>query len=170
MCSSDLSISHPARALVARTRTRYPRGVPCIEPSSYKAPGFLMEGHVHTVFPTMLRCVRGVRYQRERLRLADGDFLDLDWSRAGSRKLVIVSHGLEGSSDRGYVLGMIRAFNRRGWDGLAWNFRGCSGEPNLNFRLYHSGASDDLEAVLQHALARHQYTHAALVEIGRAHV
>src|SRR5262245_25997766 len=97
----------------------------------------------------MFRRVQGVRYERQRLELADGDFLDLDWSRVGSTRVVVVSHGLEGNSARPYVLGMVRAFNRRGWDAVAWNFRACSGEPNRLLRLYHSGATEDLAAVVE---------------------
>ena len=84
----------------------------------------------------------------------DGDFLDLDWSRIGkTRQAVVVSHGLEGTSDATYVKGMVRAFNRRGWDAVAWNQRGCSGEPNRLLRLYHSGVSDDLLRVAKRVAA-----------------
>jgi predicted alpha/beta-fold hydrolase len=102
----------------------------------------------------------------QRIPTPDGDFLDLDWSEVGAGgagRLVILSHGLEGSSDRAYVRGMVRAFNRHGWDALAWNYRGCSGEPNRLFRSYHSGATEDLDAVLQHALTR---GHAAVGLVG----
>ncbi len=118
--------------------------MPVIE-SSYSAPWWLRNGHAHTVYAALRRRVPGVRYERERLELDDGDFLDLDWSRIGeTRQAVVVSHGLEGSSDATYVKGMVRAFNRRGWDAVAWNQRGCSGEPNRLLRMYHSGVSDDL--------------------------
>ncbi|HAM72819.1 MAG TPA: alpha/beta hydrolase, partial [Verrucomicrobiales bacterium] len=99
-------------------------------PSHYEAPWFLRNGHAHTVYPALRRKVREVDYVRERLELPDGDFLDLDWSRVGGSRTVVVSHGLEGSSQGGYVRGMVRAFNRRGWDAVAWNCRGGSGEPN----------------------------------------
>lgn len=79
----------------------------------------------------------------------DGDFLDLDWSRVGSNRVVIVAHGLEGSSQSVYVRGCVRALCRRNWDAVAWNFRGCSGEPNRLQRSYHSGASEDLAAVVE---------------------
>ncbi len=124
-------------------------------PSSYRAPWWLRNGHVHTVYASLRRRVRGIRYERERLELDDGDFLDLDWARvADARGVVVVSHGLEGSSAAAYVKGMARAFNRRGWDAVAWNQRGCSGEPNRLPRLYHSGVSDDLGRVAGHAAAK----------------
>ncbi len=103
----------------------------------------------------------GPAYERERIETPDGDFLDLDWARVGADRVVVISHGLEGSTDRAYVRGMARALNRHAWDALAWNLRGCSGEPNRLLRLYHSGATEDLDAVVQHAL-RH-YDHVALV-------
>ncbi|MBL9175370.1 MAG: alpha/beta fold hydrolase [Verrucomicrobiales bacterium] len=101
------------------------------------------------MWPTLFRRVRDVQYTRERLELPDGDFLDLDWSRVGSNRVVLVAHGLEGSSQAVYVRGLVRALNRRKWDALAWNLRGCSGEPNRLPRSYHSGASEDLAAVVQ---------------------
>ncbi len=124
--------------------------MPIVE-SSYSAPWWLRNGHLHTVYAALRRRVDGIRYVRERLELDDGDFLDLDWSRVGSqRQAVVVSHGLEGSSNAAYVKGMVRAFNLRGWDAVAWNQRGCSGEPNRLLRLYHSGVSDDLLRVAGH--------------------
>lgn len=122
--------------------------------STYEAPWFLRNGHAHTVYPAMRRRVPKVVYHRERLELEDEDFIDLDWSRCGGDKLVVVLHGLEGSSQGTYVKGMIRAFNRRGWDGVAMNFRGCSGEPNRLLRFYHSGVSDDLDRVMRVLVGR----------------
>jgi predicted alpha/beta-fold hydrolase len=61
------------------------------------------------------------------------------------------------------MLGMVRALNRRGWDALAWNLRGCSGEPNKLVRSYHSGATEDLETVVGHVLKRHRYRSLALI-------
>lgn len=130
--------------------------MPLIEASTYEPPGFLAGAHAQTVFPTVARCVRGVAYRRERLELADGDFVDIDWSTAAARRAVVISHGLEGDSSRVYVLGMARALNRRGWDVAAWNFRGCSGEPNRHLRLYHSGATEDLDQVVAHLSSRYE--------------
>jgi uncharacterized protein len=130
--------------------------------SSYKQPPFyLFNAHLETVVPSMFRKVSGI-YKRERIELGDGDFLDLDWMRNESDRLVIISHGLEGSSDRHYTKGMARYFFLRGWDALAWNCRSCSGEMNRLPRFYHHGATEDLEAVIHHARLK-KYKTIALV-------
>lgn len=137
--------------------------MPIISESNYVPPFGFSNGHIQSVFPTLFRKVQGVHYERERIWTADEDFLDLDWSRVGARRLVIITHGLEGDSERWYILGMARAVNRHGWDGLAWNMRGCSGQPNKKLRSYHSGASEDLHAVIQHAIKQQEYSSISLV-------
>ena len=125
--------------------------VPVMVNSEYKAPLLFRSGHVQTIYPTIFRKVDGVAYDRERIDTSDQDFLDLDWSRTGSDTLAVISHGLEGHSDRTYVKGMVRAVNQEGIDALAWNFRGCSGEPNRKLQFYHNGSIDDLHTVVTHA-------------------
>src|ERR1043165_5126408 len=114
--------------------------MPIVDISTYKSPPFISNGHVQTLLPSVFRRVRGVAYQRERIETPDEDFLDLDWVKAGSHKLAVLSHGLEGDSTRHYILGMARALARRDWDVVAWNARGCSGQPNRKLRFTHSGA------------------------------
>lgn len=126
--------------------------MPLVAPSGYRAPVPLRNGHVHTAWAGLARRVGGVRYERERLEMPDGDFIDTDWLRSRGRRVAILSHGLEGSSDRAYMQGMARAMSEAGWDVLAWNMRGCSGEPNRLLRSYHSGATEDLEFVVSKVL------------------
>ena len=123
----------------------------------YNAPFLLRNGHMQTLYPSLFRTVNGVRYRRERIDTPDGDFLDLDWSRVGSRRLAVISHGLEGNSQRHYVRGMVKALNGGLVDALAWNFRGCSGEPNRLLRMYHNGVIDDLHWVVTHAAQTGRY-------------
>lgn len=130
--------------------------MPLLE-SAHKAPFFLFNGHLQTIVPSLFRQVQGVQYRRERLATPDQDFLDVDWSEVGSKSLAILSHGLEGDSSRPYMLGMVKAFNERGVDVLAWNYRSCSGEPNKLLSSYHLGATTDLDFVLQHALETGKY-------------
>ena len=134
--------------------------MPLLPPSAYRPAAWLANGHLQTIAASVLRRVPEVRYQRERLELPDGDFLDLDWSLAGlepALRLGIISHGLEGDSNRPYVRGMARALNRAGFDALAWNYRGCGGETNRLLRAYHLGDTDDLATVIGHALERKNY-------------
>lgn len=136
--------------------------MPLLASDPYHAPRYLWNSHAETIVPSLFRKVTGVNYTRERLELADGDFLDLDWLRGGYQRVVIISHGLEGSSDRHYCKGAAKYFFQRGWDALAWNCRGCSGEINRLPRFYHHGATDDLQTVVNHAITK-GYNSIALV-------
>lgn len=137
--------------------------MPLIEKSNYRKPFYLFNGHWETIVPSSFRKIKGVTYQRERLELIDGDFLDLDWLKGNNQKLVVISHGLEGSSERHYSKGMAKYFHARGWDAVAWNCRGCSGEINRLPRFYHHGATEDIRAVVEHAIHTKKYSTIALV-------
>jgi len=138
--------------------------MPGIETSTYRPPLGFWNGHLQTIYPALYRHVPLITRERERIGTPDGDFLDLDWNTLpGTGRLAILSHGLEGDSHNHYIQGMAAAFQRAGWNVLAWNFRGCSGEQNRLLRSYHSGATEDLQAVVDHALATGRYEHIALV-------
>lgn len=137
--------------------------MPLITASAYRPPALITNGHLQTILPSLLRRVDGVSYSRERIITPDGDFLDLDWSRRQKTRLVVMCHGLEGSTNASYMRGMVRAFNRAGWDTLGINFRGCSGVPNRRLRSYHSGATNDLATVLQHVRQAGAYSTIGLV-------
>jgi len=132
--------------------------MPLLPSSAYRPPFYLWNAHAETIVPSLFRNVQGVTYQRERLELADGDFLDLDWLGSRRHRLVIISHGLEGSSERHYCKGAAAYFFNRGWDVLVWNCRGCSGEINRLPRFYHHGATDDLKTVVEHACTKNYKT------------
>jgi uncharacterized protein len=137
--------------------------MPVIQKSEYLSPYYLFSRHLQTILPAVFRKVGNVVYKRERISTPDQDFLDLDWSTVGSETLVIISHGLEGDSQRPYVKGMVRALNLHQMDVLAWNYRGCSGELNKLCRFYHSGETQDLHHVIQYALLKHPYKSAILL-------
>lgn len=128
--------------------------MPLIKSSSYQKPFYYINGHAETILPSLLRKINGVTYERERLELADGDFLDLDWLSQKRKKLVLISHGLEGNSERHYCKGMAKYFFLRDWDALAWNCRSCSGEINRLPRFYHHGATEDIACVIDHAIKK----------------
>ncbi|MDN5202972.1 alpha/beta fold hydrolase [Fulvivirgaceae bacterium BMA10] len=138
--------------------------MPLIVQSSYKKPPFYLPNkHFETIIPALFRRIKDVHYQRERIKTPDDDFLDLDWSKVTSKKLAVISHGLEGNSTRPYMKGMVRTFNSAGYDALAWNYRGCSEEMNKQKRFYHSGATDDLEVIIKHVSDQSYYDTIILV-------
>ncbi len=130
---------------------------------TYRAPLLLFSPHLETIFPSLVRRVQLHPYTRERIATPDDDFLDLDWLQQGAHKLVIISHGLEGNSPRAYIKGMARIFFQNGFDVVAWNYRGCSGEMNRQRRFYHSGATDDLNVVIDHAIDIKKYSEVFLL-------
>lgn len=131
--------------------------MPIIEHSSYdQRPYYFRNGHLETILPSFFRKVKGFDYSRERITTPDDDFLDLDWLRSGNHKVVILSHGLEGSSERHYVRSCAKYFHEHGWDVLAWNYRSCSGEMNRQLRLYHHGVTDDYETIVNQAIEAYE--------------
>lgn len=132
--------------------------MPLIE-SEYNPPFLFKNGHFSTIYNGLWRKIDDFEQKRERIDLPDGDFLDLDWSysRTTSEKVVILLHGLEGHGQRPYMAGAAKAFNNARFDACAVNFRGCSGETNRLFRSYHSGATEDLDAVVQYILSSKNY-------------
>ncbi len=140
------------------------RLMPLIVRSTYAPPFWLRGGHLQTIHPAVFRRVPWVTRERERIETSDGDFLDLDWERSHrADRVAILAHGLEGNSRDTYMQGMAAALVRAGWNVVAWNCRGCSGEGNRLLRSYHSGATEDLAAVVEHVLRDRRYRRAALI-------
>lgn len=108
-------------------------------------------GHFNTMYrPLFMKS--NVSYTRKRITTWDNDFIDLDFSLVGSDTLVLLIHGLEGSSDSKYITGTIKELNNVGLDAVCFNLRGCSGEDNLILPTYHSGKTEDVDFVVNHLL------------------
>ena len=113
-------------------------------PSRFKPAWWLRNCHLQTVYPSLFRKVPNPpEYRRERLITPDDDYIDVDFCGAGAQPLVILLHGLTGSSQSGYIKGLQGSLYRQGLRSVAINFRGCSGQPNNRARSYHSGETED---------------------------
>jgi len=121
----------------------------------YVPASWLPGPHLMTVYASVARLLPRPRGVRERLELPDGDFLDLDrfGGADADAPLLVVCHGLEGSSRAGYVRGLVALALARGWAAAALHFRGCSGSPNRLARFYHSGDTGDLAHVVERLTA-----------------
>ena len=121
-----------------------------IRTATFQPAWWLRNPHAQTIWASLCRRKPKIHLQRERLELADGDFLDLDWTQnqTSAAPLVLVLHGLEGSSDSGYARGLLHTIVQRSWRGVVMHFRNCSGEPNRLARSYNAGDTDDLNLVI----------------------
>ena len=138
------------------------------------APRWLPGGHLQTIWPALFaRRVASVppRYQRERWDTPDGDFVDVDFlvnmgqaDRIGNatpvptvarRPLLVLFHGLEGSSRSHYAEAFADWCAACGIAYAVPHFRGCSGELNRGPRAYHSGDFEEIDWILRGLRARH---------------
>ncbi|RME96803.1 MAG: alpha/beta fold hydrolase [Bacteroidetes bacterium] len=129
--------------------------MPYLQRSSYRPPFLFRQAHVNTIYPALFRRVAPLPYERITIDTPDADFLDLDFVRRGHARIVVGLHGLEGSSKRPYIQGMLWQFLKRNWDVVGMNFRSCSGRMNRQLVSYNMGTSGDLKLVVE-----------ALIEMG----
>lgn len=132
---------------------------------AYRAPAWLPGGNLQTLYPALLARRPTVDYRRQRWDTPDGDFIDLDWTenqdsgfRIEERPLLVLFHGLEGSSNSHYARALMQAAVARGWRGVVVHFRGCSGELNRLPRAYHSGDSTEIDWILRRLQQQHNHT------------
>ena len=134
--------------------------------SGYRAPWWLPGGHVQTLAAALGPAPRVV-FVRERWGTPDGDFVDVDWAgNQGAARLLVLFHGLEGSSRSHYARSIAALAAASGWRVALPHFRGCSGEPNRLPRAYHSGDSDELDWMLRRFAGQGVALHAAGVSLG----
>jgi uncharacterized protein len=130
----------------------------------YIAPIWLPGGNLQTIWAA----TQGIKslksavntYRRKRWSTPDGDFVDVDYAESqgkqpSKRPLLVLFHGLEGSSSSHYALAFKRVAIKRGWAYAVPHFRGCSGEVNLAPRAYHSGDYEEIGWMLSQLKAAH---------------
>ena len=140
----------------------------------YRAPLWLVGGNFQTIWPALFgKRFEGLapRYVRERWDTPDGDFIDVDWQRdvpppqatsVRTAPLLVMFHGLEGSSESHYAQAFAHWARSHGWGFVVPHFRGCSGEMNRAPRAYHSGDFEEIGWILQRIRARHDGPVAAI--------
>ena len=141
-------------------------------PTGYRAPRWLPGRHLQTIYPAAWMRLPRVAYHRERWETPDGDFIELDWLQQSpaldaDAPLLVLFHGLEGSSRSHYAVRIMHALQQRRWHGVVVHFRGCSGSPNRLPRGYHCGDSAEIDWILRRLQAQHAGPlHAVGVSLG----
>jgi predicted alpha/beta-fold hydrolase len=137
--------------------------------AAFAAPRWLPGGQAQTIWPALFAHRHNgpaPAFQRQRLTTPDGDFIDVDWldepraataaaSHQQRRPLLVLFHGLEGSSQSHYAQAFADVARARGWAFAIPHFRGCSGELNLAPRAYHSGDFEEIGWMLSQLKAAH---------------
>jgi predicted alpha/beta-fold hydrolase len=120
--------------------------------NDYKPPLFFKNRHINTIYSSLFRKTKLPSFKRKRIETLDDDFLDIDLIENGSKKIAILCHGLEGSSDSKYIQATSKLLSLNGYSVAAMNYRFCSGEINRQLATYHSGKTDDLHVVINYVL------------------
>jgi uncharacterized protein len=125
----------------------------------YQAPRWLIGGNVQTIWPALFsKRFHGPVpcFTRERWTTPDGDFIDVDWQGDdATQPLLVLFHGLEGSSASHYAQAFAHWAREHGWRFAVPHFRGCSGEMNRAPRAYHSGDYEEIGWILERVRAQH---------------
>ena len=129
--------------------------MPLLE-TRYSPPFPFKNKHLNTIYSSLFRKVEPVLFKRKRIDTPDDDFLDIDFLENGSKKIVILCHGLEGSSDSKYIQATAKLLSLNGYSIAAMNYRFCSGEINRQLITYHSGKTDDLNTVINYVLPNYE--------------
>lgn len=131
---------------------------------NYQAPWWLPGGNAQTIYAAKVakkHAGNAVCWKRTRWTTPDQDFIDVDWLDVAATTnrqapLLILFHGLEGSSQSHYAIAFASEAQARGWRMAVPHFRGCSGEINKAPRAYHSGDGEEIGWILQQFSAQHQ--------------
>jgi predicted alpha/beta-fold hydrolase len=127
----------------------------------YQPPLWLPDGHSQTIWSALYarrRKALAQTLQRERWTAPDGDFVDVDRQPASSaaRPLLVLFHGLEGSSQSHYAQAFADWAHEHDLNFALPHFRGCSGELNHAPRAYHSGDHEEIHWLLKRFRQEHR--------------
>ena len=141
---------------------------------NFQSPWWLPGGDAQTIYAAKFaKRFEGPTpvWNRERWFTPDADFVDVDWLHAPNfaqtAPLLVLFHGLEGSSQSHYVEAFAEQATSRGWRMAVPHFRGCSGEMNWQPRAYHSGDFQEIGWMLQQFRGQHSGAiHAVGISLG----
>lgn len=128
---------------------------------NYRAPPWLPGGNTQTLWAALAgrrHFGPAPTWRRSRWNTGDGDFIDVDHAQHSSTPgapLLVLFHGLEGSSASHYAVAFADFAAAQGMAFVVPHFRGCSGELNLAPRAYHSGDHAEVDWVLRRLASEH---------------
>ncbi|CAK4277606.1 unnamed protein product [Aphanomyces euteiches] len=133
-------------------------------------------GHLHTIFLSMLESHPKINYQRQMVPLSDGGVVSLDWAippgvdpsteiNCLDVPTVVIFHGLTGGSGDNYVCVAVEKLLRHGWRVVVMNARGCAKTPVLTAKLFCGAYTNDVREVVA-CLRKNHVPTAPLISVG----
>ncbi len=119
--------------------------------------------HIQTIYPNFFRNVDYNEGVRTLIKSSDKTPLEVFIKKPRSKKVVILTHGLEGCAQSSYIMGFRQLLERRKWDSISWNQRNCGNDFTLTHTVYHAGRTKDLRAIVDHAIDNLGYEEVYLV-------
>lgn len=123
--------------------------MPLVDLPTYELSPYLRNGHINTLYTYLKRKPRVEGVERIRYTTYDDDFIDVDHLKQGNNRVVLLLHGLEGSSSSQYMGGMANFLRGHQFDVAMINHRSCSGHLNKTMTMYHSGFTQDVDLLAQ---------------------
>ncbi|MEL7833494.1 YheT family hydrolase [Fodinibius sp. Rm-B-1B1-1] len=131
----------------------------------FHSPFWCYNGHLHTIARSLCGDTSQPEINRIEITTPDNDFLELDqYINPYSDSIIVLFHGLEGSTERYYMVELMKVLIRKGHSIIGVNFRGCGSRLNKQPRFYHSGETNDYQTVLE--WAQNQYPNKKLGAVG----
>ena len=134
-------------------------------PEPFQSPWWCRGPHCQTLWSSLFRRQQQPPLIRETFELPDGDFVELDWLITDNTgPIVVILHGLEGSSNSHYIKGLLNHIHQEGQHrAVVLHSRACGGNPNRKPHSYHAGQTEDLDVFIKHLQQRYTETEVMLV-------
>lgn len=120
--------------------------------SNYDCVKFLRNGHIQTILPFLFR-IPPEKHHGEKNHVAtpDGEELSsLNYKTDKSKKLIIITHGLEGNGEDTYILHMAKNFHQEGYNVVTWTMRTCDENLIHRNKFYNGADFSDLEVIIDY--------------------
>lgn len=131
----------------------------------YRPNWLLRNRHFHTIYAASIRPSNQLNYKRLECTLPDGDFVEYDITEGNFNEWVLLIHGLEGNSRKGYMNVLSKYYFDKGKGIISLNSRSCGDKPNLKYKAYNAGVSQDLRDFLKYIIPNQQIKHLDIISI-----
>eukprot|EP01118_Nematostelium_gracile_P006923 TRINITY_DN2241_c0_g1_i1.p1 TRINITY_DN2241_c0_g1~~TRINITY_DN2241_c0_g1_i1.p1 ORF type:complete len:385 (+),score=61.61 TRINITY_DN2241_c0_g1_i1:122-1276(+) len=125
----------------------------CPTVNSFSPAFLLVNSHLQTIGCKFARSAPEIEYEREYFPTHDGGQVALDWPYSNASKdspVVLILHGLTGSSSSKYVRNLVQNVQLKGWRPVVLNARGCGTSIISTPIMYHAGQTEDLRNVIRY--------------------